>query len=142
MSSSSDDDVTASSLLSSVSDTDFNQVVRKGSRGLIRGLFLYVLAIVAGFVEIAEGVFDAFATAAFDITDAILGGIADLIGRGFENTLGNFIDLGPFGFVEGLVYAFIALFILQQMLEFFDTDVPGIPGFSFIPFIGEEADDD
>lgn len=132
----------AQELLNSVKGESVNGLIRRGTRGLIQGVALFILAVVTGFVDITTEFFDTLGFAAGDIPLAVFTGIRNVIQRGFALTLGSFLDLGPLGFVEGLAYAFVTLVLIQQMMDFFDTDIFTLPGFSAIPFFGVDADGD
>jgi hypothetical protein len=117
-------------------------VAATGIRGLIYSTFLFIISIITGFIDIITSYLRSAAGGVGEIMAGYLGGIAQIIEAGAIQTANNFLLPGPFGFVEGLVWTFVGIFIVVQMLEMFGTDVIGLPGFDVIPFFGEEADDE
>lgn len=117
-------------------------VAAKGLRGLIYSSFLFAISIITGFIDIIRSYLRSAAGGVGEIMAGYLGGIAEIITAGAAATADSFLLPGPFGFVEGLAWTFVGIFIVVQMLEMFGTDVIGLPGFDVIPFFGEEADDE
>lgn len=125
-----------------VSTGTLSEVAGMGIRGIFYAGFLFVISIVTGFIRILQNFLRNAAGGAGDIIANFLGSIALLIEQGAIRTVNNFLLPGPLGFVEGLMWSFIGILIITQIMSMTNTDIPGLPGADFIPFFGEDADDE
>lgn len=133
-----------------LTDTDevvvgtFGSVFRLGLRGFAYSIFVFVLSIITGFIEIVQVVLRTVAGGAGETLASFLGGISTLITTGAITTANNFLLPSSFGFIEGLLWAFAGAAVINFAFQQFDTDIPFVPGLDIIPFFGgsEEEDDD
>jgi hypothetical protein len=125
-----------------VASGTLQQVTGMGIRGIFYAGFLFVISIVTGFIRILQNFLRNAAGGAGDIIANFLGALALLIEQGAIRTVNNFLLPGPLGFVEGLGWAFVGILIITQIMSMTNTDIPGLPGADFIPFFGEDADDE
>lgn len=125
-----------------VKSGSIEDITARGIRGLFYTGFLFVISVLTGFINIIQQYLRAIAGGVGATIANFLGGIAAIIRSGAISTANNFLLPGPFGFVEALAWTFVGLLILSLAMDYFDTDIFGLPGAAIIPFYGESAEED
>lgn len=139
-----DDPPSASTILGSKvterSYDTFNKVAKSGVRGTVYAIFLYAIAVITGFLDLVQTFFSNAATGVGDVTTETIGGFADIISSGVDDTANNLLGIGPFGVLEAILLVAVAVFLILQAQQYFDTDFFVIPGANIIPFVGEDEE--
>jgi hypothetical protein len=125
---------------SDIEDGTFGGIARLGFRGALYGLFLFVISIITGFVDIVQTLLGEISGSVVTVFGSFFGGVGDLITAGAARTTESFILPAGLGWVEGLFWVIAGVWVVQQAMAQFSTDIFFIPGADIIPFFGNEQD--
>jgi branched-subunit amino acid ABC-type transport system permease component len=126
-------------ILSRVEGRTIEGVAEQGIRGVLLSLFYHAVAIITGFMLVAEAFFEGVAGGIQSILTAFLEGVASVLQLGAEQQ--ELLNIANTGFLESIVIAGAALLLLALILDQLDADVP-FPGLTVIPFVGDSTDED
>ena len=118
----------------------FGGIARLGLRGALYGVFLFLISIVTGLVDITQTLLSEISASVVTVFGSFFGGVSDLITAGAARTTESFLLPAGLGWVEGLFWVLAGAWIVQQAMAQFSTDIFFIPGADIIPFFGNEQD--
>lgn len=123
-----------------VADGSFEDLFRQGLRGALYGGALFVISIFTGLTEILVEWLSQLANGVAITFSSFFEGSGDLITAGATRTTESFLLPSFLGWVEGLVWVVVGVYVIRLAMSLFSTDIFVLPGFDIIPNIGSSQD--
>lgn len=117
-----------------------SNVVGRGIRGAAYGIFLFIVSIATGIVGVVQELFQAVIDGINTVYTEFFGGVGLLIEQGAIRTTNSFLLPAPFGWLEGLAWVIVGVYLIRFAMSYFSTDIFFLPGFDVIPAVGNEQD--